>query len=119
MPLHCSTTGRAILAHLPPDESDALLETIDLSPFTPNTITSKAELIADLQRVRKRGYSEDREEYAQGIQAIGAPVSDHSGRVTSAVAIAGGIFDFQGKRKNLARRVKECAAEISRQLGRP
>ena len=119
LPLHCSTGGRAILAHLPPGESAALLEKIDLSPFTPKTITSKAELRADLERVRERGYAEDKEQYALGIQAVGAPVFDHSGRVTSAIAIAGGIFDFRGKRRHLARRVKECAAEISRQLGRP
>ena len=74
LPLHCSTGGRAILAHLPPGESAALLEKIDLSPFTPKTITSKAELRADLERVRERGYAEDKEQYALGIQAVGAPV---------------------------------------------
>ena len=117
LPLHCSSTGRAILANLPPDESAALLENIELTPLTPNTITSRAELMADLERVRERGYAEDREQYTRGIHAMGAPIFDHSGRVTGAVAMAGGIFDFKGKRKELARGVKKCANEISRRLG--
>ncbi len=119
LPLHCSTTGRAILAYLPPAESDVLLRSIKLRRMTPYTITSKAELRADLERIRQRGYAEDKEQYARGIQAVGAPVFDHSGHVPCAVAIAGGIFDFRGKGRILARRLKQCAEEISKRLGSP
>jgi DNA-binding IclR family transcriptional regulator len=61
---------------------------IDYHAFTPNTITSPDVLRDELVQVREQGWAQDRAEHESFINCIGAPVSDHSGRVVGAVSIS-------------------------------
>ena len=118
LPMYCSTAGRSILAHLSRDEAAAILNEVELVRQTPNTVTSVPEFLDLLEKFKKRGYSEDREEYSVGIRGIGAPIFDHSGRVTSAVAVAGGVSDYRGRKMEIVKQVQRCARAISRRLGK-
>src|SRR5215210_7807984 len=56
VPLHASSTGKAFLAALPPDELDAL-SSPRLERFTDTTITAGRRLLAELEEVRERGHA--------------------------------------------------------------
>jgi DNA-binding IclR family transcriptional regulator len=88
VPAHCSANGKMLLAHLDPPRRDALLDTNELAAFGPNTITDRATLLEELDRIRERGYSVDDMEFGPDIRAVAAPIRDHSGRVIAAVAVA-------------------------------
>jgi DNA-binding IclR family transcriptional regulator len=72
-PVHCTANGKALLARLSEEELVELLPR-HLPRLTPNTITSRAELLAELEHVRTDGIAFDREEHTLGICAVGIAV---------------------------------------------
>lgn len=88
--LHCTSMGKAILAHLPVKEFHAFLDRLALDRITPNTITEKGKFIRELEKTRKRGYAVNNEEYVAGLLAIAAPLmNQRTNRPIGAVS-----FDF-------------------------
>jgi IclR family acetate operon transcriptional repressor len=71
--LHAGAGGRAILAGLPPEEVDEVLERIELSSLTPRTITDRDKLRRQAAKDRRRGYSMSTGERVVGGCAIAAP----------------------------------------------
>src|SRR5580692_718310 len=88
VPLHCSALGKVLLAYgaaqLPPGQ---------LERRTPQTITSRAALDADLALTRGRGYAVTSEELEPGLVAIAAPVYRAAGDgqtiVVAAMSVSG------------------------------
>lgn len=85
--LHCTALGKTLLAFLDTVQADELLAGRPLPRRTPNTITDRASLTAQLALIRERGYAIDDEEDNLDIRCIGAPIRDYTGRVTAAVSI--------------------------------
>ncbi len=117
MPAYSTGIGKAILAHLRPDELDRALPTT-LERRTPATITTREALMHDLADVRRRGYSTDDIENEDGIRCVGAPVFDHSGRVSAGISVAGPASRVTRDRfAELGDLVREAAMAVSRQIG--
>ncbi|WP_051898762.1 IclR family transcriptional regulator [Sciscionella sediminilitoris] len=72
-PLHCSASGKVLLAFA---EEDVLARTIEagLRPRTRFTITDPDTLRANIAAVRDSGYAVDRQEHASGCDAVAVPV---------------------------------------------
>jgi DNA-binding IclR family transcriptional regulator len=85
-PLHIGAAPKIILAYLPDKERNRLIDEMELTPYTPNTIVERDELRRVVDRIREVGYVIDEEEYEIGACAIGAPVQDHRGRVVAAIS---------------------------------
>lgn len=96
--LHCTATGKLILAHLPDDRVESIIETHGLPKRSENTITDPAELRAELQEVRERGVAFDDEEFGQGLRCIGVPVFDEHETVTGAISASGPATELVGER---------------------
>ena len=88
-PMHCTSVGKAILAHLPDKEVLGIIDRKGMPYHTDHTITEEEALLDELKQVRQRGYSLDLEENEYGITCIAAPVFDHLGNVVAAVSISG------------------------------
>jgi len=88
VPLHATSTGKALLAWLPAEEADALL-TGPLDAFTDTTVTDRARLRADLERTRERGYSVCAGEMERNLYGVSAPVLGSRGRPFAVVSIWG------------------------------
>jgi IclR family KDG regulon transcriptional repressor len=117
-PAHCTAVGKALLAHLPQSDLDALVRSRGLKAYTRNTITSPALLKRELRAIRERGYAIDDEEIEEGLRCVGAPVRDHGGRVVASMSIAGPAFRVtRGKAPALGRLVVKIADELSAELG--
>lgn len=87
VPPHCSASGKLLLAFLSPDEREALVAALPLPRFTPQTITDRALLARDLDRIVDAGYSVDDEEYVVGVACVAVPVRLAGGEVVAAVAV--------------------------------
>lgn len=87
VPLHCTAIGKLFLAFLLERQRETLLTTLELSEFTPNTITNRAALEAELHRILAEGLSIDREEYIAGVVCIAAPILNARGEMQAGVAI--------------------------------
>jgi IclR family transcriptional regulator, pca regulon regulatory protein len=78
LPAYASSMGRAMLAFLPEAEAHNILARSDLQPLTPHTITDPDRLMAELQRIRSRGYAINEQEVALGVRGIAAPILDNT-----------------------------------------
>ncbi|MCX8031916.1 MAG: IclR family transcriptional regulator [Thermoleophilia bacterium] len=117
MPLHSSSYGKLFLAYLPEDEQDRILGTLTYDRFTPRTLTSPSALKSELQAVRARGYSIDREESAPNVIGISAPVFDESESMCAALTLAYTASRGDVDEARVLRYLSEKAVFISRQLG--
>lgn len=118
MPAHASSTGKAMLAFLPPAVLAARLEDWTPSRYTRNTISSKAALLTDLRRVTARGWAQNVEESALGAVSVAAPIRDEAGSVVAALSVVLPVSraDRQAMRGCTAA-VLAAAETISRRLG--
>lgn len=87
VPVHVSSLGKAILAHLPEETRRAVLRNITFKQYTPSTIMFLERLETELEEVRRNGYSVDREEFTPAVVCIGAPIFNADGRVVAALSI--------------------------------
>lgn len=93
--LHSTAPGKAILAGLPDEQVDAIVDEHDLPALTEQTITSRSELEKELSRIRDRGIAFDRAESREGIRGVGIPI-DYDG-VAAAVYVVGPQQRLTGK----------------------
>lgn len=88
LPAHAASMGRVLLADLAPDDLDAHLARMKLEPLTERTITDEDELRAELDRVRRQGWSLVDQELEEGIRSVAAPLRDRSGRAVAALNVS-------------------------------
>lgn len=115
LPAHCTAIGKALLAGLTDEQVERLLPE-RLPAETPNTITSRAELLADLDRVRDAGVAYDREEFTIGISAVGAELRD-AGGIVAALSIPVPTARFADQEERLVELLLATCAEVSASLG--
>ncbi|MFB6131080.1 MAG: IclR family transcriptional regulator [Salinigranum sp.] len=96
--LHQIAGGKAIMAYLPEERIREIIDRYGLPANTGNTITDAEELFADLERIRERGYSFNKEESLRGLHAIGAPVRDHDGNVAGSLSVSGPANRLKGRK---------------------
>lgn len=95
--LHCTALGNAMLAHLPEERIDEIIERRGLPKKTDKTLTDRESLMAELERTRERGYAIDDEENILGLRCIAAPIIT-DGEVTGAVSVSGPSSRVEGER---------------------
>ncbi|KIC41371.1 hypothetical protein RA28_20915 [Ruegeria sp. ANG-S4] len=114
---HTSGVGKAIMAHLDTASLKRLLDPLTLVSQTPNSITEKQRLMAELDMSRQRGWALDDEERSAGMRCIGAPVFDSLENVVAGVSISGPITRFpDDKLESLAASVVAAANSITNRL---
>lgn len=115
--LHATSSGKVLLAHLPPAQSEAVI-TGDLERFTAQTIVEADALRAQLQEAAVRGWAVAEEEYEEGLNAVAAAICGPEGNVIAALSAAGPAYRLgRGGLPEVAEQVRQAAEEISRRLG--
>lgn len=87
-PVHAGASGLSIMAFLPKEDQQAIVEQKGLPAITPNTITDPELLEKELQRVRARGYAVSVGHRNVGAVAIAAPIFGRDGRVVGDLALS-------------------------------
>lgn len=114
VPLHATGSGKALLAGLPPDELDHVLAG-SLKRYTSVTLTDPAELRAELEEIRARGYSCSVGELEPDISSVSAPVL-RRGRLVAALTIMVPTFRMTEETSaSLGPLVRDAARELERQ----
>jgi len=118
LPIHSSSIGKVLLAYLPEEEQDRILQSVKITKFTDATVVDPKLIKEGLKIIREMGYATDRGETYKGINCISAPIRDGTGDIIAAINLIDEnspnsperIFQFEGY-------LKEKALFISRQLG--
>lgn len=116
-PLYCSAGGKIMLASQSPEWVRAYLRRTKLVPFTPRTITRKAELLRVLERVRREQFATTIEETSEGVAGFAAPVFNDEGATIAALIIGGPVSRALPRSDDLEQLVRSAADEISRMMG--
>ena len=117
MSAHCTAAGKVLLAHLPPDEVEHVLQA-GLRAFTPHTITDPEVMRRELAAILERGYAVAQEELEQGLNAISAAVYDRHGCAIAAVSVSGPAYRLHPECfPTLGAKLRDVARVISMQLG--
>lgn len=87
VPAHCVSTGRVLLSSLPEEQLHHYIETMTLTKFTPNTITSKVQLRSVLEEVRLQGWSIVDQELEVGLRSLSVPIRDGSDQIVAALNV--------------------------------
>ncbi|SNR57896.1 IclR family transcriptional regulator [Halorubrum vacuolatum] len=93
--LHCTASGKAILAHVPKDKASNIVRERGLDKKTENTITDLNQLEDELERIRERGYAFSDQESVIGMRAVAAPILLHE-KVVGSISLAGPANRFVG-----------------------
>jgi IclR family pca regulon transcriptional regulator len=119
LPVHCTAMGKALLASLPHEQARRLLGKLQLTQWTPRTITTRGQLEAELERSRRRGYALSDQETVVGLRSVAAAVLDRTGAPLAALSVAVGVQDVSLAEieARIAPRVVRAALAISTRLG--
>lgn len=99
LPAAFTATGKAMLATMPDSAVEQLYAAGLPGPLTPYTVTNMKALLAELEVIRRRGYSIDGQQVREGMVCFGAPVYDFSG----GRAVGGIAFSIQANKVEEAR----------------
>ncbi len=117
--IHCTASGKSMLAFLPEEKIDEILEKIEMPKFTNETITDPAQLKKELARIRQEGYALDWGEREEHVRCVAAPIFNHEDRVIASISISGPsnrITTYYMKHE-LVDVVKEIASKVSHKMG--
>ena len=87
LPLHCTASGKLLLAYMDSRQRNRLLRAMPLERRTARTVTDPDALIAQLKHIKTAAVGIDNEEFIAGMVAVAVPVFDAAGDVCFTVAV--------------------------------
>jgi IclR family transcriptional regulator, KDG regulon repressor len=119
LPAHCTGVGKMLLSALSNEEIVDLYQSQrQLTKMTANSITSVAELLKELEMIRRRGLAYDDCESNIDVRCVAAPIYDGRGQMVAAMSFSVPITRMSlSKQDELAGIIRKGAEELSRRLG--
>lgn len=119
-PLHSGSSSKAILAALDDSDVAEYLDHHPLNAVTGSTITSAAELLREIARIRERGFAVSLGERQAGAGSVAAAVLHPAGHVFGSISLCGPQDRFTAEVcESHGALIAQAAADISAELGRP
>jgi len=87
VPLHCTASGKLLLAMLPTARRRRVIAELTLERHTDNTIIDRRKFESELASIRRTGMSTDNEEYLAGVVCVAVPIIASGERVAACVAV--------------------------------
>ncbi|MDP4162260.1 MAG: IclR family transcriptional regulator [Bacillota bacterium] len=117
-PMHCTSVGKAIMAHLPSSAVMDILEQKGMPMHTERTIVNKDRFLQELRQVKQQGFAFDHQENETGITCLAVPIFDHLGKIHAAASISGPTIRMTAERmEHLQKLMIELGKQISAKLG--
>ncbi len=114
---YASAMGKSMLAFERMEVKSTVATLGSLRRFTPNTVTSRARLTAELEEVRRQGYAVNREERYVGVVGVAAPIIDARGSARASIGIQGPSARLTARHvANMAKLVVAVASELSKEM---
>lgn len=118
-PWHCTGVGKVILAFQDKEFQERIINSIQLTKYTENTITGKSKLQVELDKIKEQGFALDREEHQKNVGCIAAPIKDYTRKVIASISVTF-IFDIENLDKHLTKYkdlILDSSYQISKKLG--
>ena len=114
LPAYCTSIGRVMLAHLPPQELDDYLSRTRFHPYTEHTLTSPEKLRSVLQEVRATGFAFASQQMELRLCTLAVPVLDIGGNFVAGmnVILQGRLVTASEMAARFAQPLQDAAAEL-------
>jgi IclR family acetate operon transcriptional repressor len=118
LPPNASSLGKVITAFQSDERREKLIRSYGLYRFTAQTITDRAELQREFERVREQGFSADREESVADGYCFAVPIFGKNGDVPAGVSVSLPKLRMRSaaQEKRLVEALKATSAQISAAL---
>jgi DNA-binding IclR family transcriptional regulator len=93
--MHNTAVGKAMLAEFPPERVDQIVERWGLPQTTEFTITTRADLEENLERIRERGYAWSDQEFRVGLTVVGAVVHEPDGSIFGGISLGAPVYRIE------------------------
>ena len=114
VPLHATSTGKALLSVTDPDEVVLMLGE-RLQRYTPTTVTDLPTLLEEIELTRRRGWGACRGEYDVSAHGVSAPVLDVNGHLRAVLSIWGpGDRVTESRLDELGTLIRDATAQLGR-----
>lgn len=104
---HATAGGKILLACLPREQRAALIQVLELRPYTRATVTSPRRLAEELERIREAEVAYARQELRLGITSVAVPVGP-AALATTALSVSGNVERVNAE--TAARSLRRAAA---------
>lgn len=113
LPVYATANGKLLLSFLPEPSRRRILSNVELTAFTPNTLTTIEQLEAEFARIRERDYSVNDQEFHLGLIGLAVPVRDSAGQVLAGLAVHAPLprLDVESALRHLSA-LRDAAARI-------
>lgn len=120
LPLSVNAPGKAILASLPDDRVEEVVNAMELVTYTETTITDPDELRRQTRRIRDNGISFCRGEHQKGVVGVAAPIETGDDYATAALGVCGPADRLNGRylEEDIAGQVLSTAKSIQVEVTR-
>lgn len=117
-PIQVTSMGKSILAAMPDERLEPLLALIKFKKFTDRTIMTAKDLRAEIEKIRRRGFAEDREEWNHGVRCLGIPIYGPDGECVQGMSVSGPASTFTGAQiEAVGEKLLEIKAALARDMG--
>ena len=116
--LYSTGLGKIFLAYMSEKELQDYINSVNLKPRTPNTVTKVADLKRQLKQIRRDGIAFEDEEHELGIKTVSVTIRDWEDKVVAAISVVGPSVRMTRQRMlQIAPIVKSYALKISHAMG--
>lgn len=117
-PIYATALGKILASGLPATELHNLSGRLQMTSFTPNTITTPDAFLAEIEKVAAQGYAVDDHELSAALVCVAAPIRDAKGDVIFAISVSTvGVHNGSEQFALINRATIEAARDISEALG--
>lgn len=117
-PMHCTSPGKLLLAYAPAEVVEAVARS--LTKLTPRTIGTREKLLAELERIRARGYAMARSELHEDICGVSVPLGRGDRTIVAGLTLSGPAGRFKLRQiKAYVPHLLAAASRIDEALGYP
>ncbi|MEJ9233132.1 IclR family transcriptional regulator [Peribacillus butanolivorans] len=116
--LHYGALGILLMAYLPVEEAERILQNYPLDQLTPFTVIDEDKFVRRLEIIRNQGFYVDIDETFVGFTAISVPIFGTKGQVIAAVGISGASFKMEEEGiERITDLARNTCLNISRRMG--
>jgi DNA-binding IclR family transcriptional regulator len=116
MPLHTTALGKAALAAMSPTEREHIIDNLELTRRTEQSIATIGALRQELERTQERGYSVDDRENEDHVICVGAAIVDPDHHTAGLISVSGPSYRVGERIDALGALCRTTAAAISAEL---
>jgi len=118
MPWNAGTSSKVILAHLPEEQRERILDRGGFKRYTAHTVTDPGRIREILGEIRRVGYHIGVRDLDEDALGISAPIFDDAGQIAGAIGVAAPAVRLpEAELQRIIGLVCEATDEIARQLG--